>query len=133
MSHGSLLGKDDSADARLKDRLDELKAEECDLLTENMELGRQKGDAARRKANLSAIEDIAAEARSLQDYLSRAAWQPRARPLPQQEQQQKPQQQQPHPPLQQQPDKTKAFKMPDSKLFPSWTSAGRTEPLDLRR
>ncbi len=28
MSHGSLLGKDGSANARLKDRLDELKAEE---------------------------------------------------------------------------------------------------------
>ena len=25
------------------------------------------------------------------------------------------------------------FKMPDTKLFPSWQSAGRTEPLDLRR
>jgi hypothetical protein len=36
-------------------------------------------------------------------------------------------------PLQQQPDKPKAFKMPDSKLFPPWTTTGRTEPLDLRR
>ncbi len=36
-------------------------------------------------------------------------------------------------PLQQQPDKSKAFKMPDSKLFPAWASAGRSEPLDLRR
>ncbi len=123
----------EAQDARLRARLDELKAAERAFLTENMELGRQKGDAARRKANLSAIDDIATETRSMQDYLSRAAWQPRERHLPQQEQQQKPQQQQPQPPLQQQPDKTKAFKMPDSKLFPSWTSAGRTEPLDLRR
>ena len=83
----------EAKNARLKDRLDELKAEECDLLTENMELGRQKGDAARRKANLSMIDDIATEARSIQDYLSRAAWQPRERHLPQQGQQQKPQQQ----------------------------------------
>jgi hypothetical protein len=36
-------------------------------------------------------------------------------------------------PLQQQPDKPKAFKMPSTELFPPWTSAGRTEPLDLRR
>ena len=36
-------------------------------------------------------------------------------------------------PLQQQPDKSKAFKMPDSKLFPPWATTGRTEPLDLRR
>ncbi len=98
----------EAQDARLKARFDELQAEERALLTENMELGRQKGDAARRKANLSAIEAIATEARSLQNYLSRAAWQPRERHLPQQEQQQKPQQQQPQPP-QQQPEKTKAF------------------------
>jgi hypothetical protein len=97
-------------DAHFRARLVELKEAERALLTENIFIGRQKGDAARRKANLSAIEDIAAEARSLQDYLSRAAWQPRERPLPQQEQQQKPQQQQPQPPLQQQPDKP--FKMP---------------------
>ena len=36
-------------------------------------------------------------------------------------------------PLQQQPDKTKIFKMPDSKLFPQWSTTGRSEPLDLRR
>ncbi len=30
----------EAKNARLKDRLDELKAEECDLLPENMELGR---------------------------------------------------------------------------------------------
>ena len=71
--------------------------------------------------------------------MARAAWQPRARPLPQQEQQQKPQQQQPQSPLQQQPDKPKAFKMPSTELFPSWTSAAwsfgasRPSPLVSRR
>ncbi len=43
----------EAQNARLKARWDELQAEERALLTENMELGRQKGDAARRKANLS--------------------------------------------------------------------------------
>ncbi len=36
-------------------------------------------------------------------------------------------------PLQQQSDKPKSFKMPESKLFPPWTTSSRTEPLDLRR
>ncbi len=65
MSHGSLLGKDDRSaydlfrkDARLRARLDELKAEERILLTANMVLGRQKGNAARRKANLLTIDDM---------------------------------------------------------------------------
>jgi hypothetical protein len=104
MSHGSLLGKDGSANARLKDRLDELKAEECDSLTENMEIGRQKGDAAQRKANMSSIVDIATEARAIQDYLSRAAYGSLGKgtcPM-QQGQQQKPQQQQLQQQLQQQ-------------------------------
>jgi hypothetical protein len=35
-------------------------------------------------------------------------------------------------PLQQQPDKSKAFKMPDSTLFPPWSTTGRSKPLDLR-
>ena len=73
---------------RLKARFEELKAEEGDLLIENMELAREKGDAARRKAIMSRIEDIATEANAIQSYLSRAAWQPRGRQLPQQEQQQ---------------------------------------------
>ena len=36
-------------------------------------------------------------------------------------------------PLQQQPVKAKGFKMPDVKLFPPWSTMGRSEPLDLRR
>ena len=36
-------------------------------------------------------------------------------------------------PRQQQPDKSKAFKMPETKLFPPWSTTGRSEPLDLRR
>ena len=34
-------------------------------------------------------------------------------------------------PLQQQPDKSKAFKMPDSKLFPLWSTTGRSDPLEF--
>ncbi len=34
-------------------------------------------------------------------------------------------------PLQQQPVKSKAFKMPETKLFPPWSTTGRSEPLDL--
>ena len=36
-------------------------------------------------------------------------------------------------PRQQQPDKSKGFKMPEVKLFPPWSTMGRSEPLDLRR
>jgi hypothetical protein len=36
-------------------------------------------------------------------------------------------------PRQQQPDRSKAFKMPETKLFPPWSTTGRSEPLDLRR
>jgi hypothetical protein len=36
-------------------------------------------------------------------------------------------------PRQQQPDKSKGFKMPEPKLFPPWSTMGRSEPLDLRR
>jgi hypothetical protein len=61
-------------DAHFRARLDELREAEraLKLLTANISIGRGKGEAAQRKANLLAIEDIAAEARSLQDYLDRA-------------------------------------------------------------
>ena len=36
-------------------------------------------------------------------------------------------------PLPQQPVKAKGFKMPEVKLFPPWSTMGRSEPLDLRR
>jgi hypothetical protein len=67
-----LLAED--PDAHFRARLDELREAERALLTANISIGRGKDEAAQRKANLLAIEDIAAEARSLQDYLARAAW-----------------------------------------------------------
>ncbi len=47
---------------RLKARFDTLTEEHSDLLIENMELGHEKGAAARRKAIMLRIDEINAEA-----------------------------------------------------------------------
>jgi hypothetical protein len=107
-----------------------------ELVVQKSSLGRQKGDAKTRddiQARLAAIADETAEYQALLtdvDFALKATAPAAAGATGAAAAATTSSQQQ----LQQQPEKPgKAFKMPDTKLFPSWNSAGRTEPLDLRR
>ncbi len=114
----------------------ELGAEGEHLAEQYHALKKQKGDAKKREALQERLEAIEADEAVFQkrlaqiDFMIKGAAPAAAGATVSTAAATTSSQQQ----LQQQPATSgKAFKMPDTKLFPPWNSAGRTEPLDLRR